>query len=102
MEIKAKVHKLDRDWLKGMANITIDNSFVVKGIKIIQSKNGLFVAMPNRKTANGEYADICFPITAEARQQINDEILKEYNKEKQEEMFISNDEQVMATDELPF
>lgn len=100
MEIKAKVYKInDKDWLKGMASITIDNSFVVKGIKIIESRNGLFVAMPNRKRINGEYADICFPITAEARQQINDEIFKVYNKE---ENSISNNEEVMATDELPF
>lgn len=104
MEIKAKVYKSKQAWLKGMASITIDNCFVVKGIKIIESKNGLFVAMPSKKQTNGEYSDICFPITAEARQQINEAILNEYNNL---ENYVPNDEEVIQPeqlndDELPF
>ena len=98
-----KVRKVDgTSRLKAIVEITIDDAFVVHELRVIEGKNGLFVAMPNRKTANGEYEDICFPITAEARQQITDEILKEYNKDNQEEMFVPNDEQVMSTSELPF
>lgn len=92
MEIEAKVWKVnDSKWLKATASITINKSFVVKDIKIIESKNGLFVSMPNRKSSNGEYKDIFFPITAEARQQINDAILKEFNGETQEETYQSDD-----------
>ena len=92
MEIKAKVYKTDKSWLKGMASITIDNCFVVKNIKIINGKNGLFISMPNYKSANGEYKDICFPINTETRQLITDAIMKEYNKE---ENYIPNDEETM-------
>lgn len=82
MKIEAKVYKKDYKSIKGTANITIDDCFVVKGILIMESKNGLFIAMPSKKTANGEYKDICFPITKEARQQIIDEIMKKYNAEQ--------------------
>lgn len=99
MEIKARVIKINTDRVKAMASITIDNSFAVNGIKVIEGKNGLFIAMPNRKRMNGEYADICFPITAEARQQITNEILKEYNKE---ENFVPNNSEVVAEEDLPF
>lgn len=66
---------------KGLASITIEGCFVVTGIRIVEGKNGLFIAMPNRKTVNGEYKDICFPVTAEARAGIQDAILTEYNGE---------------------
>lgn len=99
MKVEAKVFKSDKAWLKGIASITIDDCFVVKNIKIINGKNGLFISMPNYKTANGEYKDICFPINAETREQITNAIMKEYNKE---ENYVPNYEEVMATSELPF
>lgn len=88
MEIKAKVTKVNTSvpTLKAMASITIDDCFVVKGIKIIEGKNGLFMGMPTYKTAKGEYKDICFPISKEARQQITDAILKEYNGDTKQEV----------------
>lgn len=82
MKITAKVYKREyagTPSVKATANITIEDCFVVKGIIIMEGKNGLFISMPNRKNANGEYKDICFPINAETRQQIVDEIMKEYN-----------------------
>lgn len=86
MEIKAKVWKAETSipTLKAIASITIDGCFVVQGIKIVEGKNGLFMSMPTRKTNNGEYKDICFPITKEAREQISKEIMKEYNGNKEE------------------
>lgn len=98
MKITAKVYKREyagAPSVKATANITIEDCFVVKGISIMEGKNGLFISMPNRKNANGEYKDICFPINAETRQQIVDEIMKEYN----------NIEDEIKTDEdlgLPF
>ena len=90
MNIKAKVYKrecLGMPSLRATANITIDDCFVVKGINIMEGKNGLFMSMPSKKNTDGEYKDICFPITKEARQQIIDEIMKQYKEEqyKQEE-----------------
>lgn len=89
MNIKAKVYKINgENSVRALATITIEDCFVVSGIRIIQSSKGnLFVSMPNRKTANGEYKDICFPITAEFRNQIIDSIMTAYNDliEEQEE-----------------
>lgn len=80
MKVEAKVYFLEGSTnnVKALASITIEDSFVVTGIRVIESQNGLFCAMPSRKNANGEYKDVCFPITAEARSIITDEILKVY------------------------
>ena len=111
MKIEARVYKRDFNSIKGTANITIDDCFVVKGILIMQGKNGLFMSMPSKKDNNGEYKDICFPITKEARQQIADEIMKQYNNisndeqyEKEEREAIQNEDIFGAVDEsdLPF
>ena len=83
MKIESKVTMLadSTNNVKAMASITIDDSFVVTGIRVVESRNGdMFTAMPSRKTANGEYKDICFPISAEARASINEAILKVYNE----------------------
>lgn len=64
--------------IKAGASIKIEDCFVVKGIRIIEGSNGLFTAMPSKKNANGDYTDVCFPVTAEARKIINDEILRAY------------------------
>ena len=60
--------------------MTIDGCFGVREIKVVEGgKNGLFVAMPSRKTEN-TYKDICYPVTAEFRQQINEEVLQAYHQ----------------------
>ena len=66
--------------LKAMASILIDNEFVVKDIKVIKGDNGLFIAMPSRKTATGGYRDIAHPINQEVRTLFEQEILKAYNE----------------------
>ena len=63
---------------KGIASITINNCFVVNDIKIIESKNGLFIAMPSRKTVNGEIKDIAHPINSQTREIIQKAILEKY------------------------
>lgn len=65
---------------KGIASITIDDSFVIHDIKIIETQNGLYVAMPSRKTPSGEFKDIAHPINAEAREIIQKAVLNEYQK----------------------
>ena len=88
MKVEATVYVNEgNNKIKANANITIEECFVVKGIRIIEGSNGLFTAMPSKKGVNGDYKDICFPITAEARQIINDEILRAYHEKlgKQEQ-----------------
>ena len=53
--------------MKAVASVTFDNEFVIHDIKVIESQNGLFIAMPSRKTPNGEFKDIAHPINAERR-----------------------------------
>ncbi len=67
--------------LKAFASITLDNSFVIRGLKIIEGKSGTFVAMPSRKRKDGEYQDIAHPINNEAREVMERIVLTEYRKE---------------------
>lgn len=66
--------------VKGYAEIIIDDCFVVHNIKIIEKEGSLFVAMPSRRTSNGEFKNIAHPINSEARELIQNEILREYEK----------------------
>lgn len=67
--------------LKAVASITIDDAFVVHDIKIIEGNDGLFVAMPSRKTADGEYKDVAHPINSEVRESLIKKVLAAYNDE---------------------
>ena len=64
--------------MKAVASVTFDNEFAVHDIKVIESQNGLFIAMPSRKTPNGEFKDIAHPINAETREKIQKAILEAY------------------------
>ena len=66
--------------MKAIASITFDDAFVVREIRVIEGQNGLFVAIPSRKTPSGEFKDIAHPISADTRQLIQDAILEEYEK----------------------
>jgi len=65
--------------LRAYVTVTFDECFVVHNVKIIEGKNGLFIAMPSRKTASGEYKDVAHPISPEFRTELQDKILAEYN-----------------------
>ncbi|MCK5406396.1 MAG: septation regulator SpoVG [Candidatus Krumholzibacteria bacterium] len=67
--------------LKAFASITLDNCFVVRGLKIIEGKSGTFVAMPSRRRKDGEYQDIAHPINNDARAIMERIILKAYREE---------------------
>ena len=64
--------------LKAIVSITIDDEFVVHDIKVIEGEKGLFIAMPSRKAADGEYRDIAHPINSETRERIQSIILEKY------------------------
>ena len=68
--------------MKAIVSVTFENQFVVHDIKIIEGLNGLFIAMPSRKTPDGEFKDIAHPINTETREQIQKAILDEYEKVK--------------------
>ena len=56
--------------IKAIGSLTIDNAFVVHGIKIVEGQNGIFMAMPSRRTPDGKYRDIAHPISQEVRDDI--------------------------------
>ena len=76
-----RVRRLTDDGkMKAVVSITIDNEFAVHDIKVIEGENGLFVAMPSRKTANEEYRDIAHPINSEVRNYVQSMILEKYQE----------------------
>lgn len=76
------VRKIEKEGsrMKGIASVLLDDSFAVHDIRIIEGDNGLFIAMPSRKTAAGGYRDIAHPINQEVRTLFEQEILKAYNE----------------------
>ena len=66
--------------LRAIAAITFNDSFVVHDIRVIEGEKGLFVAMPSKKMANGEFRDIAHPIHAEMRKVIEDAVKEAYEK----------------------
>ncbi len=82
-----RIRKLSKEGnMKAVVSITLDNEFVVHDIKIIEGEKGLFIAMPSRRSAEGEYRDIAHPISAEAREKVQAVILDYYEKALLKEM----------------
>ena len=76
------VRKIEKEGsrMKGIASVLLDDSFAVHDIRIIEGDNGLFIAMPSRKTSAGGYRDIAHPINPEVRSMFEDAILEAYDK----------------------
>ena len=66
--------------LKAVASITLDEEFVVHDIKVIEGEKGLFIAMPSKKSADGEYRDIAHPINSGTRENMQNLILAKYEE----------------------
>lgn len=64
--------------LKAYVTVTFDQCFVVHNVKVIEGRTGVFIAMPSRKTRNGDYKDVAHPINSEFRAMMQDEILQAY------------------------
>lgn len=71
--------------LKAIVSITLNNEFVVHDIKVIEGEKGLFIAMPSKKSADGEYRDIAHPINSSTREMIQTVILEKYHQVSTEE-----------------
>lgn len=76
-----RVRKVARNGkMKAVVSITIDDVFVVHDIKVIEGDKGLFIAMPSRKAADGEYKDIAHPINSDTRTALQELILTKYEE----------------------
>jgi stage V sporulation protein G len=71
--------------LKAYVTVTFDDCLVVHNVKIIEGKNGVFIAMPSRKTRAGEYKDVAHPIHPEFRTELQNKILEKYDSGKVED-----------------
>ena len=82
-----RVRKIEKEGkLTAVASITIHNEFVVHDIKVIDGEKGFFIAMPSKKTADGEYRDIAHPINSTTRDAIQNKILEAYENAAAEEV----------------
>ena len=76
-----RIRKINQDGkMKAIVSVTFDNAFVVHDVKVVEGTNGLFVAMPSRKTPEGEFRDIAHPISSNAREIIQSAVLKAYQE----------------------
>lgn len=71
--------------MKAIASITLDNEFVIHDIRVIDGNNGLFVAMPSKRTPDGEFRDIAHPISSAAREKIQKAVLEVYERAIEEQ-----------------
>lgn len=79
-DVRIRLISKEDSKLKGVASITIDDCFVVHDIKIIEGKEDLFIAMPSRKTSNGEYKDIAHPINGDTRAEVERIVLEKFKE----------------------
>ncbi len=80
-DVRIRFVKKDDSKLKAVASITIDDCFVVHDIKVIEGADGPFIAMPSRKTNDGEFKDIAHPLNTETREILRNAILTAYAEE---------------------
>ena len=81
-DIRIRLVEKEESKLKAFASITIEDCFVVHDIKVIEGNEGYFIAMPSRKTGDGEYKDIAHPIKTETREELIKVILNAFEEEK--------------------
>lgn len=82
-----RVRKITKEGkMRAVVSITIDNEFVIHDIKVIEGDKGLFIAMPSRKSSDGEYRDIAHPINSETRDAIQNLIISRYEQSAGEEV----------------
>ena len=77
--------------MKAIVSVTFDNEFVVHDIKVIEGQNGLFIAMPSRKTPDGEFKYIAHPINTDTREKMQSSILAAYEEAMQEDVNVVNE-----------
>ena len=86
---EVRVFPVEEERLKAYATITLDHCFLVRDLKIILGNKGLFVAMPSKKRKDGTYQDTAHPLNRDTRRMIEDAVLSEYERVKDEEVLVS-------------
>lgn len=82
--------------VRAFASVNLNDCFAIRNVKVMDSTKGLFVAMPSYKAGNGEYKDICFPVTKEFREQMNNAVIDAYKQA------LTQSQQQRAADSSPF
>ena len=76
-----RLRKIQTDGrMKALVSITLDEAFVIHDLRVIEGNSGLFVAMPSKRTPDGEFRDIAHPINSDMRQEIQDAVMKAYDE----------------------
>lgn len=76
-----RLRKIQTDGrMKALVSITLDEAFVIHDLRVIEGNSGLFVAMPSKRTPDGEFRDIEHPINSDMRQEIQDAVMKVYDE----------------------
>jgi len=96
-----RVRKIDKEGkMKAVVSITIDNEFVVHDIKVIEGEKGMFIAMPSRMSADGEYRDIAHPINSKTREMVQNMIIDKYESMLAEETADRKTEDTVKKEEI--
>lgn len=66
--------------LRALASIKVADTFIITGLKVVDGKNGVFISMPSRKDAKGEYHDVAFPVSKEIRSEVSAAVMEAYEK----------------------
>lgn len=82
--------------VRAYASVNLNDCFAIRNVKVMDGTNGLFVAMPSYKSGNGEYKDVCFPVTKEFREQLNNAVIDAYKQA------LTQSQQQRAADSPPF
>lgn len=97
MKVDVKISSIRPEGnLRAYASVNLNDCFAIRNVKIMDSTKGLFVAMPSYKAGNGEYKDICFPVTKEFREQLNNAVIEAYTQA------LTQSQQQKAADSPPF
>ena len=78
---EVRISLRDDDKLKAFVSITLNDSFVIRGLKVIKGNSGLFVAMPSRKRPDGQHQDLAHPINDVTRKYLTERVMTEYGRE---------------------
>ena len=81
---EVRVSLRNDDKLKAFVSITLNDSFVIRGLKVIRGNTGLFVAMPSRKRPDGQHQDLAHPINDQTRKYLTERVMTEYERELRE------------------
>ena len=82
--------------VRAYASVNLNDCFAIRNVKVVDSSKGLFIAMPSYKAGNGEYKDICFPVTKEFREHLNNAVIDAYKQA------LTQSQQQKAADSPPF